>query len=159
MKNIEKYSNTKDALEAYNSLANESIPFDEWLKSEYEEPSDPTLLEAAQEVVQEVAQAVVLSAACSAVVYETWYSDLPKGTSMKIIVAIRHLAAAIAREKRKSIRNCDRFDTFEKARTAWFEECCERFELPEIVRRYYVKKDGKPNFEEWLFEKSKEEVK
>ena len=158
MKNIEKYSNTKDALEAYNSLANESIPFDEWLKSEYEEPSDQTLLEAAQEVVFEVAQAVVLSAS-PAVVYDTWYSDLPKGTSMKIIVAIRHLAAAIAREKCKSIRNCDRFDTFEKARTAWFEECCERFELPEIVRRYYVKKDGKPNFEEWLFEKSKEGVK
>ena len=158
MKNIEKYSNTKDALEAYNSLANESIPFDEWLKSEYEEPSDPTLLEAAQAVVQEVAQAVVLSAAPT-VVYDTWYSDLPKGNSMKIIVAIRHLAAAIAREKCKSIRNCDRFDTFEKARTAWFEECCERFELPEIVRRYYVKKDGKPNFEEWLFEKSKEDVK
>ena len=157
MKNIEKYSNTKDALEAYNSFANESIPFDEWLKSEYEEPSDPTLLEAAQAVVQEVAQAVVLSA--PPVVYDTWYSDLPKVNSMKIIVAIRHLAAAIAREKCKSIRNCDRFDTFEKARTAWFEECCERFELPEIVRRYYVKKDGKPNFEEWLFEKSKEDVK
>ena len=158
MKNIEKYSNTKDALEAYNSLANESIPFDEWLKSEYEEPSDPTLLEAAQAVVQEVAQEVVLSAA-PAVVYDTWYSDLPKGNSMKIIVAIRHLAVAIAREKCKSIRNCDRFDTFEKAHTAWFEECCERFELPEIVRRYYVKKDGKPNFEDWLFEKSKEDVK
>ena len=158
MKNIEKYSNTKDALEAYNSLANESIPFDEWLKSEYEEPSDPTLLEAAQAVVFEVAQAVVLSAA-PAVVYDTWYSDLPKGTSMKIIVAIRHLAAAIAREKCKSIRNCDRFDTIEKARTAWFEECCERFELPEVARRCYVKKDGKPNFGEWLCEKSKEDVK
>ena len=158
MKNIEKYSNTKDALEAYNSLANESIPFDEWLKSEYEEPSDLTLLEAAQEVVFEVAQAVVLSAA-PAVVYDTWYSDLPKGTSMKIIVAIRHLAAAIAREKCKSIRNCDRFDTFEKAHTAWFEECCELFELPEVARRYYVKKDGEPNFGEWLFEKSKEDVK
>ena len=38
MKNIEKYSNTKDALKAYNSLASKPIPFDKWLESEYEEP-------------------------------------------------------------------------------------------------------------------------
>ena len=31
MKNIEKYTDTKDALDAYNSLNIKKLPFDEWL--------------------------------------------------------------------------------------------------------------------------------
>ena len=47
MKNIEKYTNTKDALEAYNQPKYKNVPFDKWLDGEYEEPRVPTLLEAA----------------------------------------------------------------------------------------------------------------
>ena len=31
MKNIEKYTNTKDALEAYNQPKSKIVPFEEWL--------------------------------------------------------------------------------------------------------------------------------
>ena len=44
MKNIEKYTNTKDAMEAYNNSV-KNVPFDEWLELEYKER---TLLEAAR---------------------------------------------------------------------------------------------------------------
>lgn len=47
MKNIEKYTNTKDALEAYNSLDSKTVSLDTWLECEFEEPRVPTLLEAA----------------------------------------------------------------------------------------------------------------
>ena len=46
MKNIEKYPNTKDALEAYNSLESKNVPFDKWLECEFKSPREPTLLEA-----------------------------------------------------------------------------------------------------------------
>lgn len=90
MKNIEKYTNTKDALEAYNSIANESIPFDEWLKSEYEDPSDRTLLEAAAEMVY------------------AWTSEFKPYYPARVSNAIIRLSDAIDREKRKPVRNCDR---------------------------------------------------
>ena len=66
MKNIEKYQNTKDALEAYNSLDSKTVSFDAWLVCEYEEPRVPTLLEAAQEVVK------------------TWYAKLPEGSIVRV---------------------------------------------------------------------------
>lgn len=52
MKNIEKYTNTKDALEAYNKLNSREL-FETWLELEFEEPSVPSLLEAAKAVVKE----------------------------------------------------------------------------------------------------------
>ena len=51
MKNMEKYPNTKDALEAYAAYKGDSIggvPFERWLELEYAEPREPTLLEAAE---------------------------------------------------------------------------------------------------------------
>ena len=62
MKNIEKYPNTKDALEAYNSLAFKTVSFDTWLECEFEEPRVSTLLEAAEAVMR------------------TWYAKLPEGS-------------------------------------------------------------------------------
>ena len=47
MKNIEKYPNTKDALEAYELRDKGMVfTFREWCDSEYEEPKPLTLLEA-----------------------------------------------------------------------------------------------------------------
>lgn len=52
MKNIEKYHETKGALEAYNNSV-KNVPFDEWLELEYKEPHERTLLEAAKLVANE----------------------------------------------------------------------------------------------------------
>ena len=51
MKNIEKYTNTKDALEVYNTIGDKRIPFNDWLELEYKDPPPPTLLEAASYAV------------------------------------------------------------------------------------------------------------
>lgn len=42
MKNIEKYPNTKDALDAYNALDSKKVSFDAWLVCEYKEPRAQT---------------------------------------------------------------------------------------------------------------------
>ena len=106
MKNIEKYANTKDALAAYNAIKLKKVPFDIWLECEFEEPRIPTLMEAAQEVAN-----------------DKWYSELPNGTPVKIIVAIRHLSDAIAREKCKPVRNCDKYKTAEEAYEGFVKFC------------------------------------
>ena len=89
MKNIEKYTNTKDALEAYNSLGLKNVPFDKWLESEYEEPRVPTLLDVAKEVVK------------------AWYAKIPEGSIARVGQSIVRLSSAIEREKSKPVRNCD----------------------------------------------------
>ena len=89
MKNIEKYPNTNDALEAYNALDLKKVPFGVWLECKFEEPRVPTLLEAAQEVVK------------------TWYAKIPEGSLARVGQSIVRLSTAIEREKRKPVRNCD----------------------------------------------------
>lgn len=89
MKNIEKYTNTKDALEAYNQPKSKIVPFEEWLECEFEEPREQTLLEAASEVMR------------------TWESQWQYGHLSIIEKAVRKLSIAIEREKRKPVRNCD----------------------------------------------------
>lgn len=89
MKNIEKYTNTKNALEAYNSLAFKTVSFDTWLECEFEEPRVPTLMEAAQEVVK------------------AWYAKIPEGSIARVGQSIVRLSSAIKREKSKPVRNCD----------------------------------------------------
>ena len=89
MKNIEKYPNTNDALEAYNALDLKKVPFGVWLECKFEEPRVPTLLEAAQEVVK------------------TWYAKIPEGALARVGQSIVRLSTAIEREKRKPVRNCD----------------------------------------------------
>lgn len=104
MKNIEKYPNTKVALEAYNQLKSKNVPFDKWLELEFEEPREPTLLDVAEELKNVLKQ---------------------KDISLSdVAVAFSRLTAAIAREKRKPIRNCDKYNTSEDASKA-FELMCE----------------------------------
>ena len=89
MKNIEKYTNTNDALAAYNALDLKKVPFDVWLECEFEEPRVPTLIKAAQEVVK------------------TWYAKIPEGSLARVGQSIVRLSTAIEREMRKPVRNCD----------------------------------------------------
>ena len=105
MKNIEKYTNTKDALEAYNQPKSKIVPFEEWLECEFEEPRVPTLLDAAKEVVK------------------AWYAKLPEGSIVRVGQSIVRLSTAIEREKRKPVRNCDKYRTAEEAHVALAEFC------------------------------------
>ena len=89
MKNIEKYTNTKDALAAYNALGLNKIPFDTLLECEFEEPRVPTLLEAAYDMVY------------------AWKSEFKPGYPARVSKAIGRLSDAIERETRKPVRNCD----------------------------------------------------
>ena len=90
MKNIEKYTNTKDALAAYNALELKNVLFDVWLGCEYEEPPRQlTLLEAAQEVK------------------EAWFANMYPRYFPQVSEAFSCLWDAIERETRKPVRNCD----------------------------------------------------
>lgn len=100
MKNINKYPNTKDALKAYNSLDVKRVPFDKWLDGEYEEPRVPTLLEAAEAVA------------------EAWFDD-GKIEGVKICA----LVDAIDLERRKPVRNFDKYRTAEEAQEAFNAWC------------------------------------
>ena len=53
-------------------------------------------------------------------------------------------------------RNCDRFDTFEQANEAYHEECCYWFGGYDGVGGTYIRKNGTPSFERWLFKNAKE---
>lgn len=105
MKNIEKYANTKDALEAYNALGLKNVPFDEWLEREYEKSRNPTLLDAADYVVK------------------AWFADLPEIYLGKVSSAISILSAAIEREKCKPVRNFNKYKTAEEAASAFKLMC------------------------------------
>ena len=106
MKNIEKYTNTKAALEAYNSIISKKVPFDMWLELEYEEPREQTLLEAAEAVIDE------------------WYYTQQNVTLNDLGEKIVDLKKAIKREKAKPVRNCDKYKTVKDA-FAGFNKMCE----------------------------------
>ena len=137
MKNIEKYTNTRDALEAYNSPCLKNVPFDIWLQYEYEDHRVPTLLEAAKEVVK------------------AWYAKLPEGSIVRVGQSIVRLSSAIEREKRKPVRNCDKYRTAEEASQA-LKEFCGKNEC-RICRCGDRKKNAGCVFE-WLYEKADREV-
>ena len=105
MKNIEKYTNTKEALEAYNALGLKNVPFDEWLEGEYEKSRNPTLLDAADYVVK------------------AWFADLPEIYLGKVSSAISILSAAIEHEKHKQVCNLERFATDMDAHEAFIKFC------------------------------------
>lgn len=139
MKNIEKYQNTNDALEAYNSLNIKNLPFDEWLGCEYEEPRQLTLLEAANEVVK------------------TWYARLPEGSIARVGQSVVRLSVAIKREKHKPVRNFDKYKTAEDAE-AGFEGFCKK-RICGLCRFYKGKTVSLCRFA-WLYSESdKEDVK
>ena len=102
MKNIEKYNESKAALNAYNSIILKKVPFDVWLDCEYEEPPKPTLLEAAEAIVKTV-------------------SYTPTSVTRNLF---RELRLAVEREKAKPIRNCDKYRTAKDA-FAGFNKMCE----------------------------------
>lgn len=103
MKNIEKYKETKDALEAWRQSVEGGVylSFDEWAQREYEAPRVPTLLEAAEAVVNE------------------WYATDVSGGN------IVNLKNAIAREKAKPVRNCDKYRTVAEASEGFWKFCCK----------------------------------
>lgn len=103
MKNIEKYPNTKDALKAYDGLEPKNMPFDKWLELEFEEPREPTLLDVAEELKNVLKQ---------------------KDISLSdVAVAFSRLTAAIEREKRKPVRNFDKYKTPKEASKAFSLIC------------------------------------
>ena len=105
MKNIEKYHETKGALEAYNKLGFKKVPFDIWLECEYEEPHVQTLLEAAEAVIDE------------------WYYTQDNVTLNDLGEKIVDLRKAIARERLKPVRNFDRYKTAKEAYKACKKMC------------------------------------
>ena len=108
MKNIEKYTNTKDALETYNTIGDKWIPFDVWLELEYKDPLPPTLLEAASDAVDALTSEVV----------KGWYKpDGNFGEKMRV------LRSAIEREKVKPILNCDKYKTAAEASNGFKVMC------------------------------------
>lgn len=135
MKNIEKYTNTKDALEAYNDIDFKTIPFGVWLDCEYKDQSFPTLLEAAE---------------CALKAFEErdeyrnleWVKD-----------RMRQLRVAIKREKHKPVRNCDKYGTYKEAYAA-FSEMCSKFSCSDC--RFVWRK--RPCFSEWLYDEADKEV-
>ena len=108
MKNIEKYTNTKDAIEAYNDIDFNSIPFDVWLEREFEEPNVQTLLEAAEAVIDE------------------WYDMRQNINCNDIGKIIVDLEKAIAREKAKPVRNCDKYRTAMDAFAGFNKMCSDK---------------------------------
>jgi hypothetical protein len=138
MKNIEKYTNTKAALDAYNSLDFKRVPFDVWLECEYEEPRAPTLLEAAEAVKN------------------TWYSHGPDGSLSRLETTIIHLADAIAIERRKPVRNFDRFATADEAAEAYecFRKFCSKVSCSEC--RFFGR--GIPCVLAWLYTEAEKEA-
>ena len=109
MKNIEKYNESKAALNAYNSIISKKVPFDMWLELEYEEPREQTLLEAAEAVIDE------------------WYYTQQDVTLNDLGDKIVDLKKAIKREKAKPVRNCDKYKTAKDALTGFNEMCSEKY--------------------------------
>lgn len=106
MKNIEKYTDTRSALGAWNRYhdGGGAAPFTAWAEQEYDEPRVLTLLEAAEAVADE------------------W-------RTMDTEPNVRHgkiadLENAIAREKAKPVRNFDRYKTAKEA-YAGFRKFCD----------------------------------
>ncbi len=104
MKNIDKYPNTANALEAYAAHRKaEGLPFEEWLTREYVAPREPTLLEAAEAVVNDYLSATT-----------------PLWKSQEVV---KDLADAVERERNKPVRNLDVYKTAEEAYKVFDKSC------------------------------------
>lgn len=142
MTNIEKYTNTKDALDAYNSIDFKKVPFDVWLECEYEEPCESSLLEAASDAVAALAMNAVIA---------RYTADGAIGEKIRV------LRSAIAREKLKPVRNFDRFTTAAEAEEAYqcFRKMCDKVSCSEC--RFCG--CGIPCVLAWLYEEAGKDVK
>ena len=125
MKNIEKYNRTHDALEAWRQSVERGVylSFDEWAQREYEATHAPTLLESAEAVIDE------------------WYYTQDNVTLNDLGEKIVDLKKAIERERRKPIRNCDKYKTVEEASIAFTKMCegteCDKCCYNNSTRRAY----------------------
>lgn len=102
MKNIEKYHETKAAIEAYNHQKSKNVPFDVWLECEYEEPRERTLLEAAKLVANEY-----------------YICGTPTEKSLRI------LGESVDRELKKPVLNCDKYRTAKDSLDGFNEMCAD----------------------------------
>ena len=107
MKNIEKYTNTKDALEAWRQSVEGGVylSFDEWVKREYEAPRVTTLLEAAKALT------------------DSWLNGGTIADANKKILA---LADTIKREEAKPVLNFEKYKTNDEAFVAYTKMCDSR---------------------------------
>ena len=134
MKNIEKYHESKDALNAYNSIISPKVPFDMWLECEYEEPPKQTLLEAAESIVKIV-------------------SSTPTSVTRNLF---RELRLAVEREKAKPVRNCDKYETAEEAYRA-FSDLCQKEDG--CLHCRFLHKNYLGCALEWAYEEAEKEEK
>lgn len=106
MMNRDKYQLTNDAIEAWDKYhdGGGDMPFDKWLKCEFEDPSAPTLQEAAEGLIN---------------VWEVHGSRHPY-----ILKKMLDLSDAVEREKKKPVRNCDVGSAEDQLER--HEEWCER---------------------------------
>ena len=134
MKNIEKYHESKDALNAYNSIISKKVPFDVWLECEYEEPPKQTLMEATEAIVKIV-------------------SITPTSVTRNLF---RELRLAVEREKAKPVRNCDKYKTAKDAFAGFNEMCDEKtcYMCPFSAERNECLNCGF----NWLFAEAEKEV-
>lgn len=113
MRNVEKYRDTNNALEAWRKSVEGGVnlSFDEWAQREYEAPLPPTLLDAASDAVGALASDVV----------KGWYkADETFGEKLRV------LRSAVAREKSRPVRNCDKYKTAEEAYEVYGKLCNTR---------------------------------
>lgn len=105
MRNRDKYQLTNDAIEAWDKYhdGGGDMPFDKWLKCEFEDPSAPTLQEAAEGLIN---------------VWEVHGSRHPY-----ILKKMLDLSDAVEREKKKPVRNFDRYKTAKEAYKGFLGVC------------------------------------
>lgn len=128
MKNIDKYPNTANALEAYAAYKGDSIggvPFERWLEDEYVEPPPPTLIDVAEELSRDIKA-----------VRDTVGSRRSLSHDL-----IDRFIDAVDREKRKPLRNCDKYTDLAEAKHA-FNKHCSRFN--ENCYEINDRRDNKP---------------
>lgn len=112
MKNIEKYTKTRDAVKAWEEYGDcnyvahgvRGFDFKTWLQCECVEPRRPTLLEAAERLIIE-------------------YVNDWQLKGIKTIRCMEDLREAVKSEKQKPVRNVDRYATAEEASRAFVKMC------------------------------------
>ena len=110
----------------YIKLGSPDTSFAKWLEEEYEEPKPPTLLEVAEELSRDL---------------KAVRSTVGSSRDLSLDLVDRFLDA-VDREKRKPLRNCDKYTDLAEAKRV-FNGLCDEFD--ENCYRVYDGKDGKPH--------------
>lgn len=121
MKNIDKYPNTKDALEAYQARDKGMFTtFSEWCEDEYKDSKPLTLLEALR-----TAKTILL----------------PVPLNNFQLAGYRKIIQAIDAEDARPKRNYERFATMEEA-YSYFNRKCNESSLCNLCIRWTSRKNG-----------------